>query len=55
MTFAPSPDGTSVTLVHRGWDTLGDRAEAVRGDYETGWDIAFVARFGGAAQAAGDQ
>ncbi|HEX6208953.1 MAG TPA: SRPBCC family protein [Actinomycetota bacterium] len=29
--------GTRVELEHRGWERLGDEAEALRGEYEGGW------------------
>lgn len=35
--FHQVEDGTRVELEHRGWERLGDEAEAVRTDYETGW------------------
>ncbi len=36
---AIAEDRTRVTLEHRGWDALGDRAGAVRGRYTEGWDV----------------
>ena len=47
--FEPSGSGTRVELVHTGWDRLGDRAAAVFGNYDGGWDLVFVERFGAAA------
>ncbi|MEN8376415.1 MAG: SRPBCC domain-containing protein [Gemmatimonadota bacterium] len=39
VSFAPEPGGgTLVRLEHRGWDLLGDEAEAMRGNYDGGWD-----------------
>lgn len=35
--FEPAPEGTRVTLEHRGWETLGDVAAEARESYETGW------------------
>lgn len=29
---------TRLRLIHRGWDALGERAQAVRDSYESGWD-----------------
>ena len=31
--------GTLVELVHIGWETLGERAQATRTGYDTGWDF----------------
>ena len=36
--FTPEGDGTRVVLEHRGWERLGERAEAAREGYEGGWD-----------------
>lgn len=36
--FEPTPDGTRVVLVHRGWDALADPLGA-RTEYERGWPI----------------
>jgi len=49
VTFAREGSGTLVTLIHSGWEVLGDRAAEVRANYETGWDMVFGERFGGAA------
>jgi uncharacterized protein YndB with AHSA1/START domain len=38
VTFSEIPTGTLVELVHVGWETLGDKAQATRDGYETGWD-----------------
>ena len=35
--FTAVDDGTRVDLVHRGWETLGDRAQEVRDNYDSGW------------------
>ena len=41
--FAPTDDGrTGVTLVHAGWDRLGDEAMAKRTNYILGWDAIFT-------------
>lgn len=43
VTFATTDDGrTGVTLVHSGWDALGDEGIAKRGNYEMGWDRIIV-------------
>lgn len=45
--FTPVGSATRVRLEHRGWEVLGDRASAMRADYDTGWDVVldcFVAR-----------
>lgn len=31
--------GTLVDLIHVGWETLGERAQAIRTGYVTGWDL----------------
>lgn len=31
--------GTSVELVHTGWETLGDKAQSSRAGYDLGWDF----------------
>lgn len=37
--FAPTDDGrTGVTLVHTGWEALGDKAVTTRENYQMGWD-----------------
>jgi DNA-binding transcriptional ArsR family regulator len=40
---------TRVDLEHRGWAALGERAEATRDGYETGWNFVFAVRYGRAA------
>jgi uncharacterized protein YndB with AHSA1/START domain len=37
--FQPEAAGTRVTLTHRGWEQLGERGEAMRTNYDTGWDF----------------
>lgn len=39
VTFSEIPSGTQVELVHVGWETLGDKAEASREGYDSGWDF----------------
>ena len=43
--FAPSDDGTRVTLTHAGWATLGARASAVRDEYGRGWRTVLGERY----------
>lgn len=42
VSFAPQGAGTEVRLVHSGWEALGDQAEALRNNYEGGWELVFV-------------
>jgi uncharacterized protein YndB with AHSA1/START domain len=35
--FTPDGEGTLVVLEHRGWERLGERADAARGGYDQGW------------------
>lgn len=42
--FHPSEGGTRLELRHDGWASLGSHAEAVRRQYDTGWDQV-LARF----------
>jgi uncharacterized protein YndB with AHSA1/START domain len=37
--FTSVATGTRVRLKHRGWEMLGDRASAMRANYDTGWDV----------------
>jgi hypothetical protein len=37
LRFLELDRGTRVVLEHRGWEALGERAEATREDYLTGW------------------
>jgi uncharacterized protein YndB with AHSA1/START domain len=37
VAFVADGDGTSVTLVHSGWERLSDERRAGRVDYEKGW------------------
>jgi uncharacterized protein YndB with AHSA1/START domain len=55
VTFAPEPGGTGtvVTLVHSGWESLGERAVPMRDEYDNGWQLVFLtcfARHAGAAR-----
>ena len=36
--FEGAADGTRVTLVHAGWERLGEQGTASRANYEHGWD-----------------
>ena len=45
LTFTPDGDGTRVQLEHCGWEKLGDRAEAMRESYDTGWQLVFGTHF----------
>jgi len=38
VTFSQIPNGALVELVHIGWETLGDEAQAKWDGYDTGWD-----------------
>lgn len=44
--FTPDGTGTNVTLVHSNWERLGEGAEGMRKQYETGWDHV-LGRFAG--------
>ncbi|MDH3249434.1 MAG: SRPBCC domain-containing protein [Acidimicrobiia bacterium] len=37
--FEVSPEGTLVTLEHRGWEEFGDSAHRLRDDYDSGWEV----------------
>jgi uncharacterized protein YndB with AHSA1/START domain len=37
ISFAPAPDGTAVTIVHRGWERLGAKGPDGRARNERGW------------------
>jgi uncharacterized protein YndB with AHSA1/START domain len=39
VTFSESSGGSTVELVHTGWETLGPLAQASRDGYDTGWDF----------------
>lgn len=47
LSFAAEGEATRVRLVHRGWEALGDSAQASRDDYDGGWDVVLVRLFGG--------
>ena len=46
LSFAAEGGATRVRLIHRGWESLGARAEAARTSYEGGWETVFVRGFG---------
>jgi uncharacterized protein YndB with AHSA1/START domain len=37
VSFLADGEGTRVELTHTGWEALGERAEAARQSYDTGW------------------
>jgi hypothetical protein len=37
--FQAEADGTRVTLIHAGWEQLGEQGMASRANYEHGWDM----------------
>lgn len=39
VSFSEIEGGTLVDLVHVGWETLGERAQATRAGYDSGWDF----------------
>lgn len=39
VTFSESSGGTLVELLHTGWESLGEKAQASRNGYDTGWDF----------------
>ena len=49
LRFTAEGDLTRIDLEHRGWENLGERAEKTRAGYETGWNLVFGVRYGGAA------
>jgi uncharacterized protein YndB with AHSA1/START domain len=38
ITFKAAGSGTQIDLMHSGWELLGERAQDLRRDYDTGWD-----------------
>ena len=49
--FLAEDSGTRVELEHRNWQSLGDQAAEIRGQYDPGWDFVLVECF---AEACGD-
>ena len=47
VSFTPTDQGTRVDLTHSGWERLGERARPSRQNYDSGWDLVFVERYGG--------
>lgn len=45
ISFAATEGGCEVTLVHSGWEVLGETAHTTRAGYDTGWDFVFGERF----------
>jgi uncharacterized protein YndB with AHSA1/START domain len=41
LRFEPVPEGTRVTLEHRGWAKAGARGEEMRRNYDGGWATVF--------------
>lgn len=39
VTFARDSDGAMLTLEHRDWHRVGERAPKVRESYDQGWDV----------------
>lgn len=37
--FQAAGAGTLVRLTHSGWEAFGDQSDAVRSNYESGWDV----------------
>jgi hypothetical protein len=37
--FTEHPDGTEVSLEHRGWEEFGDEGETIRDGYDQGWEM----------------
>jgi Activator of Hsp90 ATPase homolog 1-like protein len=48
LRFSPEGEGTLVELIHRGWESHGEHAAAVRASYDSGWDYVFGERYGSA-------
>ena len=49
ITFSPLGEWTRVDLEHRGWERLGELAEAARAGYGEGWSRT-LERYAGAAR-----
>jgi uncharacterized protein YndB with AHSA1/START domain len=52
VTFAEEGGRTRVTLVHSGWEALGERAAALRESYDQGWVAVFEQAYGSYANSA---
>ncbi len=47
--FFPDGTGTRVSLIHWGWEAIGDDAASSREQYDSGWDFVLGECFAGAA------
>ncbi|HEY1383437.1 MAG TPA: SRPBCC domain-containing protein [Dongiaceae bacterium] len=47
LSFAAEAGATRVRLVHRGWEALGEDAQAKRDDYNGGWETIIARDFAG--------
>jgi uncharacterized protein YndB with AHSA1/START domain len=45
LSFTTDGGGTRVTLLHRGWESLGADAAKVRDSYDSGWGSVFAGRY----------
>ena len=45
VSLCANPAGTRVTLVHGGWEALGESAATVRRGYGSGWSTVFAQRY----------
>jgi uncharacterized protein YndB with AHSA1/START domain len=50
VTFEPAGQGSRVTLVHGGWEALGEIAPILRREYAHGWQHVFGELFGAYAR-----
>lgn len=48
----PAGRGAKITLIHAGWERLGSEAEAMRAQFDEGWDHVLLDRFAASAAAA---
>jgi hypothetical protein len=55
VTFSAVPEGARVTLIHRGWEKLGDYAQKARDNYQQGWEGVFVTAYNDYAGATGSR
>jgi len=51
VTFAEEDAQTRITLMHSGWEKLGERAQTAREQYRKGWDTVFGECYGNFARA----
>jgi len=52
VNFAPVPAGTEVTLVHTGWEHMGEAGARLRDRFNEGWVTVFEKCYAGYADAA---